>query len=53
MLSREMGYFLGVTIDATNPLDYAQTIAGGSNVFFVIDGLLLYPTWMIIQALQR
>lgn len=53
MLAREMGYFLGVTIDKMDPLGYAETVTTGSNIFYVLDGVLLYPTWKLIEAMEQ
>lgn len=53
LLTKEVGYFLGITLDPNKKAEAINTILGGSNIFFVLDNLLLYPTWMIIESIQR
>ena len=53
LLTKEVGYFLGVSLDPNKKAEAINTILGGSNVFFVLDNLLLYPTWMIIESIQK
>ncbi len=51
ILAKEIGYFLGVSLEKVD--DNIATIIGASNVFFVIDDVLLYPTYKIIAAIKK
>lgn len=53
LLTKEVGYFLGVSLAPEDKANAVNTVMGGSNIFFVIDNLLLYPTWMIIESIKR
>lgn len=53
LLTKEIGYFLGVTLDIDDQVNSIKTVIGGSNVFFVIDGLLLYPTHKLIDNIIK
>lgn len=53
LLTKEVGYFLGVSLDPNKKTEAINTVLSGSNVFFVLDNLLLYPTWMIIESIQK
>jgi hypothetical protein len=46
-----VGYFLGISLGALGEQGVANAITGGSNIFFVLDAKLLYPTWKIVDAL--
>lgn len=49
LLTKEIGYFLGVTLDFNNQTKAVNAVIGGSNIFFVIDGLVLYPTYKLVD----
>lgn len=51
ILSKEIGYFLGVAVDAIGKS--TTTVIGASNIFFVLDGTILYPTYKIIEAVIK
>lgn len=53
LLTKEVGYFLGVSLAPEDKVGAVNAVMGGSNVFFVLDNLLLYPTWMIIESIQK
>lgn len=53
LLTKEVGYFLGVSLGPNEKANAINTVLGGSNIFFVLDNLILYPTWMIIESIQR
>jgi hypothetical protein len=52
LVTKELGYFLGISLDPDEKVDAVNTVIGASNVFFVIDNLLLYPTWRIVQNIK-
>lgn len=49
LITKEVTYFLGVTLDIDDQVEAINAVVGGSNIFFVIDGLVLYPTYKIID----
>jgi hypothetical protein len=51
LLSKEIGYFLGVGVAADNTEESIEHVIGQSNIFFVIDNLILYPTYLIVDAI--
>ena len=53
LLTKEIGYFLGVTLDVDDQVNSIKTVIGGSNIFFVIDGLVLYPTYKLIDNIIK
>lgn len=53
LLTKEIGYFLGVTLDIDDQVNSIKTVIGGSNIFFVIDGLVLYPTYKLIDNIIK
>lgn len=53
LLTKEIGYFLGVSIDVDSKEQAVQTIVGGSNVFFILDNAILYPTWLLIRNICK
>lgn len=53
LLTKEVGYFLGISLAPEDKVGAVNAVMGGSNVFFVLDNLLLYPTWMIIESIQK
>lgn len=50
MMAKEIGYFLGVSLGELKD-DAAEVVIGGSNIFFVIDNIMLLPTYIIIDAI--
>lgn len=52
MLSQEVGYFLGISL-AQGQENSVNAVVGGSNIFFVIDNQILYPTWMIVASIKK
>lgn len=53
LLSVEIGYFLGAGFTAETTVEVINKIIGQSNVFFVLDNAVLYPTYLIIEAIQK
>ena len=53
IMTKEIGYFLGVAYDNANPEQAVEIVAGGSNIFFVLDNKLLYPTYLLVDTVIR
>lgn len=54
LLTKEINYFLGVTtLDPIDKAEAVEVVLGGSNVFFVIDNKVLYPTYLLIDAISQ
>lgn len=54
LLAKEVGYFLGVTLELGNSsIQAVNAVIGASNVFFVIDNLVLYPTYLLIENIIK
>ena len=51
IFAKEIGYFLGMGLSSID--ENISTVIGASNVFFVIDDVLLYPTYKIISAVKK
>ena len=51
LLSKEIGYFLGVGFAAEASEQAIEEVIGKSNIFFVIDNSLLYPTYLIVEQI--
>jgi hypothetical protein len=49
MLTKEINYFLGITLDINAQTQAVEAVIGASNVFFVMDGLVLYPTYKLVD----
>lgn len=49
--SSEIAYFLGIEFNLID--DKIQTVIGASNVFFVLDSMILYPTYLIIREIKE
>lgn len=47
----EIAYFLGVEFNLID--NKIQTVIGASNVFFVLDAMILYPTYLIIREIRE
>ena len=53
IMVKEIGYFLGVAYDNADPEQAIKIIAGGSNIFFVLDNKILYPTYLLVDTIIR
>lgn len=51
ILAQEIGYFLSTSLSEVD--DVANVVLGGSNIFFVIDEVILYPTYLIIDNIIK
>ena len=51
ILAQEIGYFLSISLSEVD--DVTNVVLGGSNIFFVIDEVILYPTYLIIDNIIR
>jgi hypothetical protein len=49
LLTKEIEYFIGATIEAQE--ESISAVIGGSNIFYVIDDLVLFPTWLMVDAI--
>ena len=49
LLSQELGYFLGISFDPIQKSQAVTVMLGGSNIFFVINNIMLYPTWKLVE----
>jgi hypothetical protein len=44
---------LGIGLSAENTVENIEAVVGQSNIFFVLDNSVLYPTWMIVASIIK